>query len=233
MVAPPPCRSAFSLSLLLALAACDGCGEPVAPVASASAPPPRGSPGTVSPARPPMTSEPHVASADRRCRATCKLGGLCAYDDKSGACRARSDDDCKRSDSCVSSGLCHFEAGRCGGTSDADCRGSEQCAAAGRCSFTGKGNAPCEAREPEDCHASTACVRKGACTPVDGRCRVTGKADCERSDGCRLHGHCSPKELTGGGQKRSLCVAASNDDCAKSQVCKESGMCTAAADACR
>jgi len=213
------------LPLLLA-GGCDGCYEPLDDRTTPSS-------TTVAPARPAMTSEFHVASADRRCRAPCKIGGLCGWDEASGRCKARSAVDCHKSDSCLTSGLCQLEAGLCAGKSDADCEQSEQCKAAGRCSYTGEGLRPCEAREPEDCLASTNCKRKGECTPSGGRCRVTSVRDCERSDACKVHGQCSVKEIAMGDKTVKRCLALRDADCRKSTDCTEQGLCVAVSGGCR
>jgi hypothetical protein len=221
--------------LLVALSACDGCEQssPPSPSATRPAASPSGPPTTVSPRQPALTSEAHVASADRRCRAPCKIGGLCGWDDEAGRCKARNEEDCAKSDSCTTSGLCHFDSGLCAGQSEADCRQSEQCKAAGRCSFTGKGLRPCEAKTKEDCAASEMCKRKGECTPEGGRCRVSSVEDCEGSELCTKHGLCSTKEISMGGVAKTICIAGSNDDCARAEICKEQGLCMALAGSCQ
>lgn len=214
------------LILLLVTTGCDGCYEPLEDRTAPSS-------TTVSPERPALTSEFHVASADRRCRASCKLGGLCGWDDELGRCAARSEVDCHKSDSCLTSGLCQFEKGLCVGKSDADCAQSEQCKAAGRCSFTGKGLRPCEARTPADCEASTMCRRKGECTPAGGRCRVMSVRDCERSEACTKHGLCSVKEIAMGAKSINRCTALRDADCLKSEGCTERGLCVAVSGGCQ
>ena len=212
--------------LLVAATGCDGCYEPLEDRTAPSS-------TTVSPSQPALTSEFHVASADRRCRAPCKLGGLCGWDDASGRCKARSDVDCHKSDSCLTSGLCHFEKGLCVGKSDEDCKRSEQCKEAGRCTFTGKGLRPCEARAADDCLASTNCRRKGECTPAGGRCRVTSVQDCERSEACTEHGLCSVKEIPMGAKSINRCMALRDADCRRSTACTERGLCVAVSGGCR
>lgn len=123
--------------------------------------------------RPHLSADPRLAAVEGQCRAMCKLAGLCGFDEAAGRCLARSEEDCRRSDGCLTSGVCSFAGGGCVGASDADCRASEQCRAVGACTFTGQPHRPCEAAG-DDCRQAAICRNEGACTAHGGRCTAGG-----------------------------------------------------------
>ena len=198
-----PNRILSMLPLLLAV----GCNQPnkSEPVASATA---------------------SASAAPPSCVAHCKMGGLCVYSAEHERCVATSDEDCAKSDSCRTSGLCVMEKTVCIGTSKKHCEQSERCKREGLCSFTKPGLYPCGARG-DDCKGTELCSRKGKCSVVSGKCAVKDDSDCSDTEACKLHGQCSAKPGWQGNETVYTCAAVSDEDCAKSEDCTERGLCHA------
>lgn len=168
-------------------------------------------------------------AADERCRAPCAMLGQCAYDEASGRCLARREEDCQRSDACKTSGLCHHSKGACVGLSADDCEASSRCEEAGLCAYTGLPARPCRAGTDAHCQASTACRRHGRCSERGGSCVLATDADCARSERCLREGAC---HRVAEGQSPT-CRATSDADCAKSTACTKEQRCRAVEGFCR
>ncbi|MBM4359278.1 MAG: hypothetical protein FJ096_14345 [Deltaproteobacteria bacterium] len=168
-----------------------------------------------------------------RCASQCRIAGLCGFDPKLGACRARRSSDCAGADVCKSNGMCSLVDGLCSVASDEECRASEQCKESGRCKWSPNSPVACVPASVEDCRAATICQRLGRCTVQGDSCAVASGEDCLGAEVCIRHGQCSLRrqELKDG--IVTTCAALSNDDCAKGEDCKARGMCTAVDGACR
>jgi hypothetical protein len=81
-----------------------------------------------------------VATTDTDCQNTCQgcaFKGPCATTGRcsqvGGACVARQDSDCKKSEQCAFAGLCTLQGDACIASTDSDCTTSEVCRTAGQC----------------------------------------------------------------------------------------------------
>jgi len=195
------------------------------------------------------TVDARVQAANPKCRAICKISGRCTWEEKVQRCLATEPTDCRKSDTCRSSGLCTLEKEKCVGAAAEDCAASEQCRSAGACSFTGNPFEPCRPRTDADCGESQACKRHGRCHPAQDRCVVQTEADCRQAEVCRRDGACSftvptdePSDTQSPHQAASSpgprgallrCEAANDADCAQSQACRKDGRCKAVDGYCR
>jgi len=116
---------------------------------------------------------------------------------------------CRRSGGCTQKGESECVVG-----SDADCAATATCRALGFCSVE---NGICALTSDSDCARTRHCKRDGRCSLVDGGCSASDTA-CESTPGCKLLGRCSVKGFE--------CVAKTEADCAKSEVCAKFGWCT-------
>lgn len=99
------------------------------------------------------------------------------------------------------------------------CSADDACRIGGRCTRQGE---RCVVGGDRDCQGSVGCEGGGRCTARDGRCVVAGDADCARSAGC-ARGKCIAKE--------NGCIA-TEETCAKTLACRDSGQCSVRNDTC-
>ena len=160
----------------------------------------------------------------------CKTKPDCAHHGKcvvteSGACVARSDQDCAASDECKLHGKCAAKSGACVAASDQACQASNDCRQQGACDAYAE---TC-VNLAQSTHAECAktCQSEGLCAMKAGQCSALSRRHCagtsdakpEPDSPCATSGRCTA--LLG------RCVAASNDDCASSSVCKDDARCVA------
>jgi len=106
---------------------------------------------------------------------------------------------CWQASACGENGECAEMGGRCAAVSESDCRKSQKCENIAACHLCGKGT---------DC----VCAIAG-----DTCCAPKTAAECKASYGCMAHGLCSFYS--------GVCVAETDDDCAKSRDCQDRGFC--------
>lgn len=99
----------------------------------------------------------------------CRRYGCCGKGEIS-RCRARSNEDCKKSTACEKDGRCFMRMGAC----VRDCKDTEECRDEGLC--TDGPGATCIAGSDADCASSWWCRRDGKCTAKRGKCVGTPAA---------------------------------------------------------
>lgn len=147
------------------------------------------------------------------CKAShgCAQRGRCA--EFSGKCVA-DEDGCKQSVGCKTEGRCTADNLNCVAAEDVDCTSSEACTLGGRC----KADAGrCVAQSDKACKKAPACKEHGRCVARDGVCVKS----CAEDELCTVHGRCGERPTHPGS-----CVALSDTDCDKSEMCKEMGYCS-------
>ena len=161
-----------------------------------------------------------AATEDRHCAdsAACSQDNRCAAG-ASGVCQPL---DCSRR--CQSSGDCVPRGNLCVASSDEDCAKSWQCQQRGLCTERG-GRCTLTVDERKDCSNNITCRSHGHCSSTPKGCLAATRADCEGSEGCRARGRCSPDGV-------GLCRAQRDQDCARSDVCRRLGFCTAVDGGC-
>ena len=118
-----------------------------------------------------------------RCENSCKLFGLCTYED--GACVARGDD-CEESGECKTYGLCTSNQGLCRASSDQDCALSKICLEQGFCKHTQNS---CTISS-SGCLGTLRCKKFGLCSESRGACIALNDIDCRSSTVCSAEGKC-------------------------------------------
>ena len=148
-----------------------------------------------------------------------------------GMCSVGSSDSCKTSKLCQKEGKCKRIKNKCYTPLSSgpvtcyycapgkveDCKQSALCIQKGLCGFAPvEDGGTCIHSSNDDCKKSDACQSDGLCHLVkDEVCGARSKADCKVL--CKQKGLCSFKD--------GYCVATSDQDCKKSEVCRVSGGC--------
>ncbi len=128
---------------------------------------------------------------------------------------------CEGLPECTGGGLCTLEDGACVATSDERCQKADACRIVGKCHRVGK---VCRATTAGDCERSEMCRDAGLCVLRGCSCFPSSALGCNVPQGlaaripCKHYGRCSVEG--------PACIAASDSDCAQSEVCTF-GFCTA------
>ena len=173
------------------------------------------------------------ANTGASCKSACSAMTRCSLID--GICQA-TEDDCRRSIICRTSGACHAVAGTCTPLSEKDCATAEDCALSGLCGFDGRscvGTATgCEsigevlrgnrchriASASLGCKQTIDCTALGDCSNVLGVCLPDSDQDCLQSSWCFMFGMCHVTS--------QACIVQDESDCRTSYFCGVAGACS-------
>lgn len=159
-----------------------------------------------------------VCSVVATCKAShgCALEGACI--DKDDGCVADADG-CRQAARCAKEGRCSIDDGLCVAAADTDCKDAEACTHGGRC----KADAgSCVVASDLECKVAPVCKVEGRCSARDGICVKS----CAEGELCKKHGRCGERASHPGS-----CVALSDADCDKAEVCADLGHCSLGLDA--
>jgi len=162
--------------------------------------------------------------------------------------KLRQNESCSKTWRCSNFGRCSYQASidneegaRCIATKPAHCRESGLCRGTGHCTLR-NGACVLSVGSDADCAKDygkekfNSCAQADRCSERDGICVLTNE-QCRSRKGCSETGHCTarnpgPESFGGIGAdgvriiERSTCVVASDDDCARTERCKELGACS-------
>lgn len=154
--------------------------------------------------------------------ATCKASDGCTREgscvDKGDGCVADADG-CSQSTRCSEEGRCSIDDGLCVAAADSDCKDAKACTHGGRC----KADAgSCIVKSDQECKVAAVCKEEERCSARDGICVKS----CAEDELCKKHGRCGERDSHPGS-----CVALSDADCDKAEVCADLGHCSLGLDA--
>ncbi len=168
----------------------------------------------------------------------CADRGECAG--RVGHCRATEDSHCEGATICQQMGACVARGGRCVPTAET-CQRSEACHIGGACSLLPAqvGRGPhCGAGTDADCAQSTGCRTVGNCQLGQrhgGPACVPSAAGCVASSACTTDGRCGlvMVSLHASLPPQPFCRPRGNEDCTRSEGCREHGRCAAREHVCQ
>ncbi len=148
-------------------------------------------------------------------------------------CKTSAGNPCKQTADCRAGLVCFGSTCLTQQAGDLRCRQDQHadgCRSLGLCTASADGK--CIAGKHEDCLKSGICDKLGFCAAVAERCTISASqdADCRKKHGSLQHDQCAFAGLCTA--KGGECVAATDEDCKQSVVCKADGSCAATQGRC-